>query len=365
MARHVAALWSALSLVLLCGQPSGADEMSRLEQQLDEDPDAIEAIALYPEEVRDAILEVAVHPELIVRLALLQSGSRSAFEQLLDSYPRHTQEAVWDLVRFPELVPQLAQARPLSEPQLQQLALQFPPEIRRTIVQYGGQEHELLGQVHQLRQQADAELGELVQVYPKAVQESVHRLLYHPEVLAILSDDMSSTILLGEAYKKNPRQVRERAARLSLELARQNAQALTQRPAPAGAAAPAAAQAPAEGAVPEYAGPYGDVARVYADQYAYEDGDLAGPTPSASRGRVSVTYHTYPYPYWFGYPAWYAGPAWGASLGWYITPRLRASVYLNPGPYYRLAAPRYHAALWANRHSAPPRQPRREHPRRR
>ena len=101
-----------------------------------------------------------------------------------------------------------------------------------------------------------------------------------------------------------------------------------------------------------YRGEYAEVAQAYAQRYAYEDGGLEGPDRGGS-SEVRVTYHTYPYPYWYGYPRWYAPPVWGASLGWYITPGVRASVGFYPRAYYRLAAPRYHSTVWARKRPAP------------
>lgn len=351
MKVHTVIVWAALGLPLALGRTSGADETTLLENRLGEDPAGIEPIALYPEEVRDAILEAATQPALIVRLSMLQSASSAAFEDLLADYPRHTQEAVWDLARFPGLVARLAQGDPKSRRQVEEIAADFPPEIRRAIVEYGGRERGLLVEAHALKEESDAGLRELLDGHPRAVQESFRRLLHHPEVLAILSEDMSLTILLGEAYKADPRQVRERAAELHLELAQEHAEALV-RSAPRGEPPPA------------YTGEYADVAQAYARQYAYEDRGFERPGETGD-SEVNVTYYTYPYPYWFGYPRWYAPPVWGASLGWYITPNVRASMSFYPHVYYRLAAPRYHATVWSRQRLAPRRVvPRRVVPRR-
>jgi len=225
---------------------------------------------------------------------------------------------------------------------LEQIGADFPAEIRPTISAYGGSEGDLLGQVRRLSEESDAGFRQLLDGQGKAVQESFGRLLHHPEVLAILSEDMSLTILLGEAYKTNPRQVRDRAAELHLQLAQEHAKALV--------------EPSSRGEVPPvYTGEYADVARAYAAQYAYEDGGIGRPGESGD-GNVNVTYHTYPYPYWSGYPRWYASPVWGASLGWYITPGVRASIGFYPRAYYRLAAPRYHSTVWARKRPAPRRR---------
>jgi len=339
--RTIAA-WPAFCLALALGGPAKADDISLLEARLQEDPAGIEAIALYPEEVRDAILEAATQPALIVRLSMIQAASSAAFEDLLADYPRHTQEAVWDLVRFPDLVDRLVDGGPRSQRQLEEIGADFPVEIRPTISAYGGSEGNLLAQVRRLNVESDAGFRQLLDGQGKTVQESFNRLLHHPEVLAILSEDMSRTILLGEAYKANPRQVRDRAAELHLQLAQEHARALVEPSSPG--------ETP-----PTYTGEYADVAQAYARQYAYEDHGFERPDETGDRD-VTVTYHTYPYPYWSGYPRWYASPVWDASLGWYITPGVRASIGFYPRAYYRLAAPRYHTTVWARKRLAPRRR---------
>jgi len=346
MRRHAALLVAALGLSLAAGQAGGSEQLALLPVD-GEDDAGIEAIALYPEPVRDAILEASTQPALIVKLAMLQGRSSAAFEDLLADYPRHTQEAIWDLVRFPGLVDHLVEGAPHDDAGLAALAADYPPEVRRTIAEYGGRHADLLGQVLALDRRTRAHFGQLLEDQPRAVRDSFERLLHHPEVLAILSEDMSRTILLGEAYKASPRQVRERAAQLHLELAQERAESLSRTP----------PDTPAAAATPTYTGEYADVARAYAERYAYEDA-LDGDAASTADTRVRVTYHTYPYPYWYGYPRWYATPAWGLSLGWYITPRVRASVAFYPHAYYRLAAPRHHVNVWARKRAAPRSKPR-------
>lgn len=363
MKLHTAILCAALGLPLAPGHPvsgaeldalpnrpvdarpvdSGSGDARSVGNPLDDDLAGIEAIALYPEPVRDAILEASIQPALIVKLSRLQAASSATFRDLLADYPRHTQEAVWDLVRFPGLVTRLAEGGPRSAAQLEQIAADFPPEIRRTIAEYGGRHRELLGQVADLNRQTEADAAQVLAGHPAAVRDSFDRLLLHPEVLAILAQDISSTVLLGEAYRAQPRQVRDRAAQLHLELAQQHARALAE----------GSPDTPGTPATPTYSGDYAEVARTYAERYAYEGAaaDASGDT------RVRVTYHTYPYPYWFGYPRWYAGPAWGVSMGWYLTPGLSARIGFHPYAYYRLAAPRYHHNAWARRRYVP-RRPR-------
>lgn len=78
--------------------------MSALAQAIEADNAAIEAIVLYPEQIRTAIPEASLHPELIVRVASLQEAASASFDGLLAEYPRDQQQAIWDLTRFPGLI---------------------------------------------------------------------------------------------------------------------------------------------------------------------------------------------------------------------------------------------------------------------
>lgn len=301
------------------------------ERGLGEGHAGIEAIALYPEPIRTAILEASAHPELIIKVASLQQSSSEKFEGIMSSLEREDQEAVWDLTRFPALVEALVEGDIKTKKRIRQILADYPEEIHETALKYGRTEYDLLADMQHLDEAAGKQFEGLIGSYPPATQNSYRTLVGHPEIMSILAEDISMTVLLGDAYKNDPEGVQARAAELNLKLAREHAEDL--------ALLNDSKLSPATGEDLK------DVAEVYQKKYAYDDSGFEGPGPQ----EVEVTYHGAPYPYWFGYPRWYAVPRFHAGLSWYIAPTVRASVPLFPTKrlLYRHAPFHYHARVWS------------------
>jgi hypothetical protein len=330
----------AAALALLAGPVAGAarDELERH----GEDNEAVKAVALYPEPVRDAILEAAAHPELFVKLARIQRQSSAAFAGLLEPYARKDREALWDLARFPSLIEELADGGPRSKEQIREVLEDYPEEIRAAALQYGRQEYELLVEIAELNRRTEREFDELIDPYPPAVQESLRLLLRHPEALSALSEDLDLVILLGDAYQQDPDRVRQRLAELHLEAARKHAEGLRDR-----------SEKYEEREVKR-------AARSRAARYDYDLDRLDDPEDDPE---VNIIYHgywgyyDYPYPYWFGYPRWYGPAGWSAYLNWWLTPHVSAGLGIEVPvvsayvPVYRPY--RYRFTGWAHYKSRP------------
>ena len=320
----------ALLAAPLCASGYAADDMLESLESLEDDASGIEAIALYPEELRHAILEAAAHPELIVKVAALQEKSSAGFAELLSDYARQDQEAIWDLVRFPGLVEQLVEGDIKSKSQIGEILEDYPKKIHKKALKYGREEYDLLAEIHQLNQAAEERFAHFSADYPEEAVQSFRKLVHHPEILTILDENMRHTILLGDVYQKHPQEVRAWAAERNLELAREHA---------------TAARELADETEPEVDEEMEEVARDYAERYGYDASGFAGPE---SDGEVEITYDHYPYPYWFGYPRWYASPYWHTSLNWYITPNVYASFSLYPRLIsHRFYGPHHHIATWS------------------
>ncbi|MDH5566665.1 MAG: hypothetical protein OEY15_08380, partial [Myxococcales bacterium] len=110
----------------------------------DEERDALEALALYQEPLRTAILEVSRHPQALVGLERIQTRTRQAFLTRIETLPETTQDQVWELVRFPSLVSALAAAEDRSSAELEALARGYPQEARAAATRLGAERHELV-----------------------------------------------------------------------------------------------------------------------------------------------------------------------------------------------------------------------------
>lgn len=107
--------------------------------------------------------------------------------------------------------------------------------------------------------------AQLVEDHPPKTRQSFQQLIHHLEIVSILNEDMSLTILLGDAYKKSPEQVQRRAAELNLQVAREHAEAIK------------SMAEELEESSPEEAGELQEVARAYAERYRYDASNFEGP----------------------------------------------------------------------------------------
>ncbi len=325
---RLAALLTTVALTL--SPVAHAEDAESLERTLGDDHAGIEAISLYPEEIRIAILEASTHPELIVKVAALQQGSSAEFKDIMSDLEQEDQEAIWDLTRFPGLIEALVEGDIKTKREIRKILEDYPDEIHDTAIKYGRTEYDVLVDIRNLNAATGEQFEVLIESYPRKTQESYRRLIHHPEIMMLLEEDMTLTVLLGDAYERDPEGVRELSAELNLKLASEHAEELR--------------QLSKEESQSEVSEEMLSVAEVYQRRYAYDDSEFEG--PGSDDTDVEVTYYGAPYPYWFGYPRWYAVPA---VLSWYITPNLRASISFYPSVrHVRYHTPfHYHASAWS------------------
>ena len=81
-------------------------------QQLKEDEqNAVEAIALYPREQREAILEAAAYPEVLIRIQGIKDRTEIQFRDLLNELPEKEQKDFFNLSRYPEVINKLVSGK--------------------------------------------------------------------------------------------------------------------------------------------------------------------------------------------------------------------------------------------------------------
>jgi hypothetical protein len=310
------------------------DELDLLENFLQQDPAGIEAIALYPEEIRHAILEAAAHPEIIVKLAGVQTKSSDAFDTLIDAYEPEQQEQIWNLVRFPKLIDQLTDTDIKSKKQIRTILKPYPKAIHATAHSLGRKEYDLLVEISRLNRTTDQAFKQLIAPYPEITQVSLETLVGLPEILTLLKDDLELTILLGDAYRQNPLQIKDHARQLNLEATRKNALD-TQTPEKSHGTDDSAAPTKSAKRLTFVEA----AAQAYYARYS-PDTKLESSVQTEADADPNVTYYHHPYPYWYGYPRYhnnpytYGHPGYHGALNWYITPHVSASIHLSPRLYH-------------------------------
>lgn len=319
------ALLSQLSLAQ--GQQEWLDLLTAEERE------AIDAIALYPVEVRAAILEAAGYPDVLVRLEAMQGKTQADFERLIEPFMREDQEAIWNLTRYPGLLTSIAKSNATDEQSLRALMEDYPEEIHQDAIRLGKGQPDLIREIDRMQEEAGKAMDVLLQ--ESGMGDTGYRafntLLDNPEVMSILLDNMRMTVLIGSMYSRNPKAVEDELASRQLELAKQQASEI-QSWKDSLAANPQAAEE-FQLAAENYAADHGYEETLYQQEYA--------------RPRVIERHVWRPYRWWFGYPTWYTRPYWRPypwwyHWGYYYGPGGEMMVFGTPSWYFGWWHFRYH-----------------------
>jgi len=271
--------------------PEGLDSLDEREQEL------LEAIAARGPQRREAALVASQHPDVLVRLELIQARSSAAFDLRVEQLDREHQEELWELVRTPGVLSEVVAGGKKTAAALAAIVEQQPEPVRDAIRHLGREHFELLRAIDGIKASADIEFGEAVAPLSEFAREAFAQLLEDPELLAMLARSPRALVVIGEAFGADPEATRARIDELATAVAAANR--VVEEEWRDGLANDPEACAELEQAAREYAGEYG---------YDYED-----LTSEPSRLRLRRDYA--PYPYWFGYPRWYS--YWNPWGYWY------------------------------------------------
>lgn len=321
-----------LVLMFATGQMVFAQADKALLRQLaEENKKSVEALALYPEDARLAILEACKYPEVLIKMKNAQEKTSAAFRTLIEDYPRSTQTVFYDLSRYPGLVAALV-SRQNDRGAMRQALEVLPAAKRDEALGVAERQMATLAKIDYLMTTSQRTFEQLIAGYPAPAQGAFQKLLELPEVVDILNEDLRFTVLVGDLYKEDPAGVLQKVDSLNLVVAREHAEELdewkkTIENDPQ-------ARSEYQAAAQEYAGEYGytdEVYDIYADDLYYEE----------PRPRVEYNYYQYNYPYWFGYPWWAPQPCWRPYPYWW---------YWGFYPYQQTVVivylPSYHFMHW-------------------
>ncbi|MBI1191909.1 MAG: hypothetical protein GC205_01860 [Bacteroidetes bacterium] len=285
------------------------------------DREALDALVLYPADVRQSILIAGTKPELLVRLDRLQKESQGNFEAALQSLNQQDQEAIWELTRYSGLLETMTRSGSPSAAELQRIAAGYEEALRPSILDQGQRNFNVLVAVQRTQKQAEQGYTDLLAPYSGEVRGAFNQLIGMPEVLEILSSHLNLTVLVSDLYSRDPAGVSAHLDALAIEAAARQKEAL------------ADWQAQLE-SDPQMRTELESAAAMYAEEQGWTDDEYTLP-PQESTTRVEVRYVYEPYPYWFGYPywrpyrSWYPYP-WWYDWGFYYGPRGSLVVFGMP-----------------------------------
>jgi len=276
-------------------------EKELLTDLLLEEQEAVNAIVLYPVDVRNLIFEATQYPEVLIKIENIHSRTSQAFLAIVENDDREVQEMLWDLSRYPNLIPRLVKVRDENPAELEKALINYPEIIHPRAKEAFKYDMELLIRIDELKLSAEQTFQDVLSSYPPDVRDLFIELIELPEVLSILTEHIKLTILVGDVYKNQPEWIIKKADSLHLEVAKQNAEelenwkkSLAENP---------QAQTELEESAESYQ------SGLENDQYYDYDEE-----PEVIVQRVYYNYH---YPYWFGYPHWYNYPRWRCYPSWY------------------------------------------------
>ena len=304
-----------------------------LTQIAEEERAAVEALVLYPEDVRLAILEASKYPEVLIKMEGIQQRTSEDFAVLLESYSKDVQQDIWDVARYPDLISRLVLEGDRSPGKIRVILQNYPDVIHQRALKVGVDYYNLLEKVDALQYSSDLAFRGLISTYPPETQDALRTLTDLPEVLTILTDNIRLTILVGDMYQKDPDWLWRKADSLNLVVARQRAEDLEEWKQSLEDNPDAVAELKNTATAYEEEYGYDDVYYDYDDDIYYDH----------EVETVIVERHYYHhYPYWFGYPRWYVYPRWRPYPWWYDW-----GFYVRPaGTVVVVGFPSYYVTNW-------------------
>lgn len=296
------------------------NQKAMLQEIAEENKETVEALVLYPEEVRNSIFKACQYPEVLVKMDQVQNNNRKKFRTLIQDYSQEKQKEFYDVTRYSELLEELVMKGPLSKEEIKSLVKDYPEEIHETAIQYGRREYDKLKEIHNLQEEAQQAYLNIMKPYAANVKDVFNALVAEPDVLSILTGNIKMAILVGDIYKNDPLWLVKTADSLHLEVARKNAEELQD-------------WKKELASDPEALAEMQQAARNFAQDNGYDPEE----NPET---KTEIIYR--PYPYWFGYPYWYADPWWYPYPYWYHT-----GFYIDTGgTFVVVGLPSFYYSVW-------------------
>src|SRR3989304_8567568 len=176
----------------LAGQEESAKEVASLREMLKEDRSTAEALALYPEDIREAIFNASMHPELISKIGGLQQKSSAAFRKIVSGLSKEERKEVWEITRYPGLVKLLVESG--GTPEKVRKGLQkYDSKIQESAFHYGTEKskQDVMAKVFELEQSVNSTSESLIREYPPGTQQAWRKMIGIPDVLSILGENLN------------------------------------------------------------------------------------------------------------------------------------------------------------------------------
>jgi hypothetical protein len=267
------------------------------------------AIASYDANVRRSILVASQYPSVLVQLQKSQDQTMASFQKMISKFRQTKQEWFYNVTRYPELMHQLANlpAKQKKEDVYKLLPNQ-DPDLKKAAWKLYHNEKKNLANLDNIRISANSEFEKSVSHLNAQARDAFQKLQDKPDVLTLLTNNISLTTKLGERYKSNPSDLTNQLAMLHDKLEIQNQ---------------------------EQAAEFKK--QMERDPKAMKE--LQDASNDYKRNSYYNSPYYNPYSYWFGYPYWYPYPMWYPGMSWYYP-----GFYFGVGGLYGF--PSYGFSYW-------------------
>ena len=272
-----------------------AEEFNQL--KIDDSVD-MNTLALFPQNVRENIFKVSLHPQGVANIYDIQRKSNQSFKDLLATYPKEEQQKIWNLIRYNNLFSDLAKTK-LNNIDIDAVLSKYPAEIYTDAQEYAMNHHDLIIAIDQINQKFNTNFQNIISNFPDDDQVAFRSILSTPDALSLLNKNMHLMMHLGNIYKTNPLFLRDKLNTLNVIITEENAketenwkQEIQQDP--------------------EVEKELKQSAEQYAADNNYSEDEYQDTNPKIVEHYVYV-----PYPYWSGYPWWYDNDYWYPYPYWY------------------------------------------------
>ena len=185
----------------------------------DQERAAVRALALYPPDVREAILETTLHPDVIVDLGKIADGSRKAFRDLVGQMPREDQALVWEVVRYPAMLDKVkALGDSPSEDAVRAAIADQPAKAQEALLQLAQKQPALIDQAHDIRLQAEDQVTAVLSQLPLPVESAFRIVIDHPEALSAMNENPEIVAKIAEVYQRDKVHVLARLEEVSQQI---------------------------------------------------------------------------------------------------------------------------------------------------
>ncbi|MBS2211452.1 DUF3300 domain-containing protein [Carboxylicivirga mesophila] len=302
-------------------------DLKQFKKVVEEDSTLIYGLAGYDKAVRNDILAVAQHPEVVQQIKDMQQASQNSFRALIEGLDRDKQFGIYELSRYPDLIQELTINGKPKKSDVENIIIAYPQDIHEAALKYGRSQYKILAAIDRLNQKNKDDFEALIGKYDSSFQKAIKRLIDTPEVLATMADNLEFTRLAGSVYNQYPADMSAKLEEMHNQIKVQKAKELEDY----------------QQKMEEDEEAYQEMLAA-AEQFASEEMNNKSITdPVTQQVEVVNVNH---YSYWYGYPYWYSYPYWRPYPWYYHT----GFYYGSGGRIIYIGMPSYWYVGWHHRY---------------